>query len=69
MKKAGSLLLIIVFTFMNAFSFIGCRQTEAAEEVRACWVCSVGNLDFPSRQGLGMMKSGFMNDMTVLSQQ
>ena len=55
MKKAGSLLLIIVFTFMNAFSFIGCRQTEAAEEVRACWVCSVGNLDFPSRQGLGSL--------------
>ncbi len=53
MKKAISFILIAVFSFTNAFSFIGCvAQEERADEVRACWVSSVGNLDFPSGMGL-----------------
>ncbi len=53
MKKTVSIIFIMVFSLMNVFSFVGCRSTQAAgEEVRACWVTSVGNLDFPSGQGL-----------------
>lgn len=53
MKKGISILLIIAFIIANAFSFIGCRPVNAeAAEVRACWVSSVGNLDFPSKMGL-----------------
>ncbi len=54
MKRAFNLILIAVFSFVNAFSFIGCREIEAQpiDEVRACWVSSVGNLDFPSKMGL-----------------
>ncbi len=55
MKKLLSVILIAVFSFVNSFAFVGCRKTEAAEgEVRACWVASIGNLDFPSRMGLSV---------------
>ncbi len=56
MKKWISFILIAVFSFVNAFSFIGCKEVTANEdrEVRACWVSSIGNLDYPSRMGLSV---------------
>ncbi len=61
MKKWISFILIAVFSFVNAFSFIGCKEVAAKEdrEVRACWVASIGNLDYPSSMGLSVasMKS------------
>ncbi len=58
MKRIISILLIVAFSFMNAFSFIGCRRIEAEVkgEVRACWVSSIGNMDFPSDMGLSSEK-------------
>lgn len=58
MKKAISILLIAAFSFVNAFSFVGCRRIEAdaTDEVRACWVSSIGNMDFPSDMGLSVKK-------------
>lgn len=57
MKRILNLVLIAVFSLVNAFSFIGCRSVTAeSEEVRACWVSSVGNLDFPSDMGLSAAK-------------
>jgi len=55
-KKWISFILVVVFSFVNAFSFIGCKKVSAKEEreVRACWVASIGNLDFPSRMGLSV---------------
>ncbi len=54
MKKFICIILITVFSFLNAFSFIGCSSAPADQpkEVRACWVSSIGNLDFPSKMGL-----------------
>lgn len=56
MKRWFSVLLVAVFSFLNVFAFIGCRPLEAEEsgEVRAAWVCSIGNMDFPSRMGLSV---------------
>ncbi len=56
MKRWISFLLIAVFSFLNVFAFIGCRPMEAEDidEVRAAWVCSIGNMDFPSRMGLSV---------------
>ncbi|MBQ7034858.1 MAG: family 10 glycosylhydrolase [Clostridia bacterium] len=54
MKKFISIVLVISFSFLNAFPFIGCSSAEAEQpkEVRACWVSSIGNLDFPGKMGL-----------------
>ena len=53
MKKAFVLLIVMVFSFVHAFNFVGCSGAEATQrEVRACWVSSVGNLDFPTAKGL-----------------
>ncbi len=54
MKKFICIVLITAFSFLNAFSFIGCSSAQAdqPQEVRACWVSSIGNLDFPSKMGL-----------------
>ncbi len=55
MKKLLSMILIAVFSFVNTLTFAGCRKAEAAAgEVRACWVASIGNIDFPSRMGLSV---------------
>ncbi len=58
MKRILASILAIVFTVLNVFSFLGCSSAEAAggQEVRACWVCSVGNMDFPSDMGLSAEK-------------
>ena len=58
MKRIIAFVLAIVFTGLNVFSFVGCSSAEAAggQEVRACWVCSVGNMDFPSDMGLSAEK-------------
>ncbi len=52
MKKTINTLIVIVFALVNAFSFIGCKEVAAESETVACWVASIGNLDFPSKQGL-----------------
>ena len=54
MKKLISLILVAVFACSYALSFIGCSASRARTngEVRACWVSSIGNMDFPSRKGL-----------------
>lgn len=53
MKRTISVLLVVVVSFLNAFAFVGCSEASAkTEEVRACWVSSVGNMDFPSKCGL-----------------
>lgn len=55
MKKAVVFILVAALAFVNSFSFISCRAVEEEiDEVRACWVSSVGNLDFPSAQGLSV---------------
>lgn len=57
MKRTLKMILIAVLSMVNTFSFVGCRGVSAAsEEVRACWVASVGNLDFPSDMGLSAAK-------------
>ncbi len=54
MKRILIIFLIVLVLSSNAFLLGGCQATEAAvpDEMRACWVSSVGNLDFPSKQGL-----------------
>ncbi len=58
MKRILSSILVVIFAVLNVFSFAGCGSAEAAggQEVRACWVCSVGNMDFPSDMGLSAEK-------------
>lgn len=54
MKRTVSLVLVIFFAFSYALSFIGCSASRVHinSEIRACWVSSIGNMDFPSRKGL-----------------
>lgn len=54
MKRIISFISVIVFAALNVFAFVGCSSAAPAggQEVRACWVCSVGNMDFPSDMGL-----------------
>ena len=54
MKRFFPFVLIFFFIFVNALSFVGCSSSSESGkyETRACWVSSVGNLDFPSKMGL-----------------
>ena len=54
MKRFFPFVLIFFFIFVNALSFVGCSSSSenGKYETRACWVSSVGNLDFPSKMGL-----------------
>ncbi len=53
MRKFISIILIVVFSFVNVCFILGCGQSvEASAEVRACWIASIGNLDYPSKMGL-----------------
>lgn len=51
MKKFNRYLAVLL---VAAMLMSGCKaeQKEPFEEMRACWVASIGNLDFPSAMGL-----------------
>ena len=51
MKRTVSLICVTVFLLTNMLLLTGCKRPEEQQEVRACWVASVGNLDFPSKMG------------------
>ncbi len=48
MKRIG----IFICIWVMVFSMLPLQAAAEEGEVRACWVASVGNLDFPSRMGL-----------------
>ncbi len=54
MKRILLFVFVFFFIFVNALSFVGC--SSAAEggnfEARACWISSIGNMDFPSKMGM-----------------
>ncbi len=54
MKRILLFVFVFFFIFVNALSFVGC--SSAAEhlefETRACWISSIGNMDFPSKMGM-----------------
>ena len=54
MKRILLFVFIFFFVFVNALSFVGCSSaSERGDfETRACWVSSIGNLDFPSKMGM-----------------
>lgn len=52
MKRTISLICVVVLTVLMLLGITGCKKEDAEQEVRACWVASVGNLDFPSQTGL-----------------
>ncbi len=52
MKRTISLICAVVLTVSMLLGGTGCKKQEEEQEVRACWVASVGNLDFPSQTGL-----------------
>lgn len=54
MKRISLFVLIFFFIFVNALSFVGCSSASERRtfETRACWVSSIGNLDFPSKMGM-----------------
>ncbi len=51
MKRVLSIFFIWVLVLSNIFVLTTSAKGEEREEVRACWVASVGNLDFPSDMG------------------
>ncbi len=54
MKRILLFVFIFFFVFINALSFVGCSSASERRdfETRACWVSSIGNLDFPSKMGM-----------------
>ena len=53
MRKYLNFMIVAVFSLVNVCFMIGCGpEANASSEVRACWVASVGNMDFPSDMGL-----------------
>lgn len=60
-------LLLIFFTF---FSFLFFSQTFPKRELRAAWVSTVWNVDYPSTSGLSVatQKSQFIQQITELQQ-
>ena len=48
MRKYLNFMIVAVFSLVNVCFMIGCGpEANASSEVRACWVASVGNMDFP----------------------
>lgn len=54
MKRILLFVFIFFFIFVNALSFVGCSSAAESNkfETRACWISSIGNLDFPSKMGM-----------------
>lgn len=50
--KLKNCLLIMLLLSLISLSSCEVALNPPKEEIRACWVASVGNLDFPSKQGL-----------------
>lgn len=50
--------VVIAWVLVVVIILCGCHfeKDEKPEELRACWVASIGNLDFPSAQGLSAVE-------------